>query len=269
MSTAATTPLVAQPSQARLPVVRYERIVWRRLDPERRARLGDALFAIFADYYAGFDRDAFTAHFLAREDVVVALLYGPDDRLAGFSSVRQAIYRAAGRRTSVLSAGVYVDTEFKGGRVAASFGLHEALRLKLRRPWLRVAYLGIAHTPAPYRLFTRTMGRVYPSRSARSGEPPEVVAEVMRQALADRGWPPAGDDPWVLATPMLARHPTWFERKAELRDDPDVRFFVDRVPGWADEGQALSCWIPLDLGDIVGGVVRLLKHALTGGGGRA
>ncbi len=243
----------------RQPVVRCERLIWRR-DIAGRAALGDALFSIFSTYYSGFSRDAFESLFLARQGVVLALLYGPNDCLAGFCAVRRAIYRASGRRYGVFSAGVYVDTNFKGGRVAALFGLSEALRFKLRHPWLRVAYLGLAHTPAPYRLFTQTMARVYPSR--RCGEPPADVANVMRQALAERGWPQVGEDPWVLATPMLARDSHWLRRKPHMRTDPDVRFFLDRVPGWAEQGHGMSVWLPLDLRDIVGGGLQILGQRL-------
>jgi hypothetical protein len=238
-------------------------VQWSGLDPYRRASLGDALFSIFSDYYAGFDRDDFASLFLARDDLVLGLLYGPGGRLAGFCSIRRTIYTASRRRYGVFSAGVYVDTDFKGGRVAAMFGLLEALRFKLWHPWLRVAYLGIAHTPAPYRLFTRTMARVYPSRVARSGDPPGEIAEVMRLGLADRGWPTVGLDPWVLATPMLARRSNWLERKPEMREDPDVRFFAERVPGWAERGHALAVWIPLDIRDIVGGALRVLRHGVA------
>ncbi|MCA9657270.1 MAG: hypothetical protein KC486_02920 [Myxococcales bacterium] len=268
MTTTTTVPFIGERARSRIPVVRCERLLWRRLDPGRRRALGDALYAIFADYYAGFDREAFTELFLAREGVVVALLYGADGRLAGFCSVRRAIYSAAGQRFGVFSAGVYVDTDYRGGRVAARFGLGEALRFKLSHPWLQVAYLGLAHTPAPYRLFTQTMERVYPSRAARSGEPPEVIAAVMGQALADRGWPQVGEDPCVLATPMLARRSRWFERKPELRDDPDVRFFTERVPGWAEDGHALSVWIPLDLKDIAGAALRMLRQSVALGDNR-
>jgi hypothetical protein len=268
MTTITSTSFTEERARPRLPVVRCERLLWRGLELGRRQALADVLYAIFADYYAGFDRAAFTELFLAREGVVVALLYGADGRLAGFCSVRRAIYSAAGQRFGVFSAGVYVDTDYRGGRVAARFGLREALRFKLSHPWLRVAYLGLAHTPAPYRLFAQTMGRVYPSRAGRGGEPPGVIAAVMGQALAERGWPQVGDDPCVLATPMLARRSRWFQRKPEMRDDPDVRFFTERVPGWAEEGHALSVWIPLDLRDIAGAALRLLRQSIALGDNR-
>lgn len=224
---------------------------WCGLDPDRRASLGDALFSIFSDYYAGFDREDFESLFLARDELILGLLYGPGGRLAGFCSSRRQIYTASRRRYGVLSAGFYVDTDYKGGRVAAMSGLQEALRFKLRQPWRRVVDLGFAHTPAPYRLFTRTMARVYPSRAASSGEPVEI-AEVMRMGLTDRGWPTVGLDPWVVATPRLARRSNWIERKPEMREDPDVRFFAERVPAWAERGHARCGSYPYALGWMTG-----------------
>ncbi len=239
---------------SRLPVVRCQRIRWCSLESAQRVTLGDVLFAIFRNYYGGFDRDAFESLFLARRDVVVALLFGSDGSLAGFCSVRKSVYTLS-RRYGVFSAGVYVDTCYKGGRVAAMFGLREALRFKCTHPFYHVAYLGFAHTPAPYRLFTEAMPRAYPSRG---GEPPADITAVMLRALADRGWSQVGDDPWVRATPMLAREPQWLQRKPELRSNPDVQYFIDRVPGWAQQGHALAVWMPLDLRDIAIATLRMM-----------
>lgn len=242
--------------RARLPIARRERVVWAELDPARRAPLRESLYAIFSTYYLGLDAAAFEELFLSKDDVVLGLLYGADDRLAGFCSITVSKVDTRRHRYGVLSAGVYIDTRYRGGHVAAGFGIQEALRHKLRNPRLRMGYLGLAHTPAPYRLFARTLPRIYPSRPAHSGEPPAEIAFVMQEVLRARGWPCVDGDPWVIATPMLHREPDWLERKPQMLRDPDVRYFVDRVPGWRHEGHALAVWNSLGLRDIARATLR-------------
>ncbi|MEM7156246.1 MAG: hypothetical protein AAF799_25560 [Myxococcota bacterium] len=242
--------------RGRIPVVRTVRVRWARVGPDRRLFLRGELFRIFSAYYEGFGIEAFESFFLDRQDVVLGLFYGADRQLAGFCSMRRSVVGAGGHRYGALSAGVYIDTRYRGGRVAAAFGLREAMRIKLRHPSVRLGYLGLAHTPAPYRLFCRTMPRVYPSRPDHSGEPPGDIAEVMSSMLDERGWPRLRHCPWAIATPMYHPRPDWLERKLGTPDDLDVQFFCERVPGWSRHGHALACWVPLELRDIAGASLR-------------
>lgn len=245
-------------STTRIPIVRSERIEWAKLSAARRTSLIAKLFAIFDHLYEGSDLEAFERSFFSRANVVVSLFYGADGRLGGYCSCSSSELATAAHHYVVFSAAVMIDPRYKGGHVAASFGLREALRCKLARPWVRVGYLASNHSPAPYALHVRTMPRVYPSLAEHSGEPSPEHAQLMRKVIAQRGWPVVGDDPYVVATPFRPRQGDWVGQSERMANDPHVHAYLARVPGWASEGHALVVWMPLDLDDIVRGALRLL-----------
>ena len=47
-------------------------------------------------------------------------------------------------------------------------------------------------------------------------------------------------------------------RLRRLDDDPDVRFYKELNPRFAD-GNSVLAWVPLNTPNIVGGLVRLLR----------
>ncbi|WP_224770100.1 hypothetical protein [Mycobacterium simulans] len=135
------------------------------------------------------------------------------------------------------------------------FGLREALRFKLRQPHMPLGCLVRTSSPVVYRLFARTMPRVYPNRMCRT--PPDVEA-LVRAISAGRHYTPVGESPWVVTSVAIPRDGS---RMRLLDDDPDVRFFLQLNPRFT-EGEALLFWVPLNAATIAGGLYRQVRLRL-------
>jgi hypothetical protein len=237
----------------RLPITRTRRLTFGELEPSVRQALCDELYAIYHESSDTLGREEFE-RLLFREETRVALFHGPRGELAGFSYATLHRIRTEGTEHAVFSAGVLFRLAYRGGLASALFGLTEALRFKLRNPRVPLAYLSVTSTPAPYRLFARTMNRMYPSRKA---PPPQELEGVLREVIQHRGLTPVGENPWLVRTLMKPRHTERLRASRNLQDDPDVRFFLEQNPNFAEgHGTALLVWIPLDLANVASGLAR-------------
>lgn len=74
-----------------------------------------------------------------------------------------------------------------------------------------------------------------------------------------RHYEPIGADPWVVRSDAV---PLDVSRMQKLRGDPHVRFFTAMAPRYT-EGEAVVVWIPLDVANILVGVLRLVRARLA------
>jgi len=249
------------PSRAR--IVRTWRATWFDLPAAERERLLDACYAIYREQTLTLSRDAFRHSFFSHPTTRVALYYGGDGELAGFSNLSVLTIDVDGRARAVFSAGTYIRLAYRGGDVGAIFGFTEALRQKLRAPLVPLAYLAMASNPAPYHLHTTTMPRLWP---APGKEPPAYVTSALRAVAELRGLVAVDGDPWRVQSYVQPREPERLRRSRRLAEHPSTRFFERRNPGWADPDAptALLVWMPLDLTDIVRAVGRVLLRRING-----
>jgi hypothetical protein len=231
-------------------VVRTERLQTRALTPAQRRDLGDRLYDVYLDTVRGYSREQFESELFGADDVSLALFYGDGGVLAGFSYA--SIDRVAhdGRDHAVFCAAVFFRLAYRGGTASALFGLGEALRFKLREPRTPLAYLTRGCSPASYRLLASTMPRTYPSRS--NATPPEVEA-LVRALGTRRRYVHRGENLWIVQSCATPQDPA---RLRALAKDPDAQFYVGLDPRFA-EGDALLVWMPLDVANIVGGLLQL------------
>lgn len=251
-----------EPRRRRERITRTERLTLGTLEVGARDRLVEELYAIYRESSSTLDRTRFQALFFSNPTTRVALFRSRDGTLAGFSNATLLRVKCEGREHAVFSAGVYFRLGYRGGRAAAVFGLTESLRFKLRHPLMPLAYLSMASTPAPYCLFARMGRRFYPRRDLPT--PPGIEA-LVREVSRVRGLTPISeDDPWRVKSFV---RPTDAERLASserLRDNPDALFYRFRNPGYATgEGTALLVWVPLDLANVSGALVRAAWQALA------
>lgn len=243
-----TVPLAPTP---RKKIARLERVTLRDVPPQELPPLIDRLFAIFQEFFADVDRDGFVARYLSDGSTRLALCYGDDGALVGFSAAAISRVEVGGRAHLVFSAPVLISLGYRAGAEVALFGLTEALLVKLGRPWAPLAYVAATATPASYGLFARTMTEFYPSVR---GPAPEAVVEAMEQVRRQRRLERVGESPWVVRSsrPLGAQR---LAAEGAMRDDRHAAFFREASPRWL-EGEALLVWIPLDLANIASGVFR-------------
>jgi hypothetical protein len=226
------------------------------MSPAERSALVDQTYGVYSETVGGWTRDEFEAEVISAGVVRLMLYYGADDELAGFSSAKIERVSVGARTHAVFCAFVYFRLGYRGGVSAALFGFRQAMLFRLREPRTPLAYLTRSSSPAVYRLLASNAARLYPSPQYST---PDEVEEVVRVLSERRNYVAVGENPWVVrsaATPRDAR------RLRRLESDPHVRFYTELNPRFA-EGQALLTWIPLDLTNIIVGVLRTLKGRLA------
>jgi hypothetical protein len=242
------------PEKAPRRIVGTEYLKSASLSPEQRSVVVDQFYDVYRESVRGYSREEFEAKVFGPEEFRMALCYGPRGEFAGGVCARIERFEHRGRPHAVFCASVYFRLGYRGGAASARFGLREALRFKLRQPRTSLAYLTRSSSPAAYRLLASRMPRIYPSR--KRATPAEVEALMLAHAARRPQYVPVGEDHWVVrsaATPCNA------SRLRKLERDPDVRFYLQRNPRFAD-GEALLVWLPLDVANVAGGLCRLLRE---------
>ncbi|MEE6139716.1 hypothetical protein SKC41_25730 [Mycobacterium sp. 050128] len=250
-------PSTPQPPTAAKAIVRRRYLRSQSLQPGQRAALVDRLYAIYSETMRGCTSDEFErlAVFGAGE-VRLALFYGAQDELAGFCYASTEKIEHCGRIHAALCGGMFFRPGYHGGASGALFLLREGLITKLRNPRLRVGYMTRCTTAAVYRRFALTMPRLYPSRTT----PTPAHVEALVRALGERRhYVPVGEGPWVVRGVGVPRD---VSRLRRLDHEPDVRFYAELNPGFA-EGDALVVWVHGDLADLARGFVRALRARLA------
>lgn len=242
---------------ARKRIARSIRIDVKALSELERRRLADRLYVLYADVVCGLSRVEFDAEVFGAADTRLAVYYGADGELAGFVYRRFDRLEHDGLSQAVVGAGVYFRLDYRGGAASARFGLGEALRFKLRHPRTPLAYLTRSASPAVYRLLASTMPRAYPHPQRPT---PAAIGRWVHLAHARCGYVSVADHPWVVQSIAVPIQP---ERLRRLADDPLVRHYLQVNPSFA-EGSALLVWIPLDLGNVLGGLWRLALRSVRG-----
>lgn len=237
-------------------IVRSEYLQSGSLGPAQLDDLVDTLYGIYRLSARGCTREEFAAVVFSAGDGRFVLFYGESDRCVGFSYVAFDHLQCGNVAYAVINAGVFFRPGYRGGVTAGIFGLSQALRFKLRSPRIRLAYVTRSSSPAVYRLLASTVPRIYPSR--RLSTPSEI--ETLAMMVSDRRrYEPVDADAWIVRSDAV---PLDVSRLQRISDDPDVRFYTAMVPRYG-EGEAMVVWVPLDLINILAGLLRLLRSRLA------
>ncbi|WP_241010579.1 hypothetical protein [Mycobacterium camsae] len=225
------------------------------LSAGRRAELLDRMYDVYTQTMHGHTREQFEQHLFGAGDLRLTLYRGASGEFAGFAYIGIQCVEHAGRPVAAFSAGGFFRPGYHDGGVSGmAFGLREALRFKLRRPGTALGYLARTSSPVAYRLFTRTMPRVYPSRGRPI--PPDIDA-LVRKLAAGRGYRPIGADPWIVRSDAVPRNAAGMNR---FESHPDVRFYRELNP---HHDEALLVWIPLTAVTMLGGLCRQVRLRLS------
>ena len=244
---------------ARRPIARTHHVVLGELASGERTDLCTKAHAIYATYKSGVDRVTFERTYFSDDATRVALYYGDDGVLAGFTSSTLQRVEHEGRRHAVYSALLFIDTQYKGAAAASLSCMLEALRFKLREPSTPLACMGLITSPASYRRFAVTMPTMYPTRRA---PVPAAIGALMRRTAELRGLAFVDEDRWLVRGSGAPKHPDRLRGSKTLARDPDAHFYLDQNPGFGD-GTGMLIWIPLDIVNLSGAFLRYLFRDLA------
>jgi hypothetical protein len=224
-------------------VHRTERVIWGRLPAARRAALLNDMLAIFAQSFEPMDPAVFEQSLLSVPDTQVVLCFGKNGELAGYSQTTIACFTDRGRRHAVIRMGVVFRRDYAGANRAGIPTIKRAIAYMLRHPRTRVAFVSPVISPAMYTLMLRHGIRAYPHRDRPT---PPRMHHLMGQAIKALGLTAKSEQPWIIQTGIAHRTSDWLSTARTLRDNPDVRFFEQHVPGWV-HGDGLFIWMDVSL----------------------
>ncbi|RMG07178.1 MAG: hypothetical protein D6731_24300 [Planctomycetota bacterium] len=209
------------------------------------------MYALMERYYEGCERAQFERD-LAEKQYVLRL-FDAEGGLCGFSTIQLLEFEHGGRRAvCVFSGDTVIDRACWGQkRLQRAFAAF-LLRLRLSRRG-RVYWFLISKGYKTY-LFMRHNLRSYPNHAEET--PPEVQAVLDRVARLKY---PENYDPvrGVISFAGPAQAVREVHRDLEAKDlaDPDIRFFVERNPGYA-RGDELCCLAEVTLRGVAYGLWR-------------
>ncbi len=220
-----------------------------RVDRVEALSQGDreAMFALFERYYdrvtsAQFEKD------LAGKQRVIRLFH-PDGRLVGFSTIQLIRTELGGQRLlTIFSGDTVVDRSSWGGKALQRAFTGFLLRTKLTHPRTRVFWFLISKGYKTYLLMRNNLTS-YPNFEA---ETPADVKAVLDHVATLKY--PGHYDPrrGLIVFPRSEGmvRPEFEDLSASDLRKPDIRFFVERNPGYA-EGDELCCLAEVKLRELL------------------
>lgn len=233
------------------------------LSPAQR----DAMWSVFARYYADVSRETFERD-LAEKDDVIVLSDSGDRSVQGFSTLKLYRETVGGRRClAIFSGDTIVAEAYWGQRALHRRFIRYVVTQKLRHPTLDVHWFLITKGYKTYLLLARNFPAHWPRHSAST--PPheaELLDRLARRKFGAAYKPERGVLQFERCQGRLKEGVAPIE--ATLLDDPDVRFFVQKNPGHA-KGDELCCLGRVDLTLWAAFTARLLSRAWSRTGDRA
>jgi hypothetical protein len=212
-----------------------------------RAQLSEqdivAMYALFAGYYGGTTEEMFRADLAGKTHAIVMHAEGS---LCGFSTLTliEPVPGAGPQARTIFSGDTIIHHDHWGEQSLALTFCHFAGRMKAQRPDLPLYWFLISKGYRTYRYLHLFSKQYWPS--CREDAPPEFKRVL--DALATKKFG-AFYDPTssVIRFPESRGHlrPDWAQVRSNLLERPEVRFFLDRNPNFA-EGEELACITLLD-----------------------
>ena len=240
------------------------------LEPERQRML-----ALMQLCYDNVDATRFFLDLDAKRDVIILRDVSPDvsrdassdvssdaSAIMGFSTVRIAEELCQGRRVDILFSGDTVIHPDCWGAKALQWGFLEyTLRHKLKNPWRPLYWLLLSKGYKTYLLLTNNFPTAFPRRQTN----PPAPLRSLRDKVATQWW---GSD-YDVTTEVVrfaasrdrVRHGVAALDPSTLAH-PDVAFFVDRNPRWA-EGDELVCFAEIDFALAARWLVKTVRRTVA------
>ncbi|PWF46115.1 hypothetical protein [Massilia glaciei] len=213
-----------------------------------RAQLGEqdiaAMYALFVDYYGGTSAAMFKADLAGKTHAIVLHAEG---KLCGFSTLTliEPVPGAPGPvARTIFSGDTIIHHDHWGEQSLALTFCHFAGQVKAQQPQLPLYWFLISKGYRTYRYLHLFSKQYWPSHR---GEAPPAFKQVL-DALATKKFGEFYDpQSSVIRFPESRGHlrPDWAQVRDNLLERPEVRFFLERNPRFA-EGEELACITLLD-----------------------
>jgi hypothetical protein len=249
---------------ARVPIARVEHFMLGAASPAERVKLVDDTYRISRAYFPDETHEEFERTFFSADETWVFLFFGPDEELAGFAAVSNVWVNHEDEDVACFKGMACIDSRYKLTWRSRLPVVREAVKFKLRHPWTRAGYMGMAATPSGYRLVTSSVPRVYPSRE--DGMPDSVKALILK-AMKVRGLEVVDEERLLVRAASRLAQPERIRESRGLSADPDARYFMERNPDY--EEHYMMVWAPLGFRDLARGAANMLRKHLVGDGARA
>lgn len=220
----------------------------------------EAMWRVFARYYAGIHRDTFERDLAAKQNVITLLDSG-DGSLQGFSTVEVYDQQIDGRRVvAIFSGDTIVEKEYWGQKALQTAFFVFILKTKLANPTTPLYWFLISKGYKTYLLLSRNFVEYWPRHDAAT---PAWQTKLV-DALARNKFGDAWDaDAGVLR--MDGRDGRLKQGVAPVDQSalahPDIRFFVTKNPNYV-AGDELVCVGLVDLKFALAYAAKQLRRAL-------
>lgn len=235
------------------------RIVKVRTEPVSRIGDGerDAMFELFQRYYDRVTREEFLRDLAGKQDLI--RLFDQHGQVSGFTTIQHLHTEHAGRaRLVVFSGDTVVDRECWGQKKLQVAFSRYLLGLKLRHPIRRVYWFLISKGFKTYLLMRHNLTSYPGHQGPTPSDVQALIDHVSRLKYPEHYDPERG----VIAVPEgCVVTPEAGTVTDDDRRDPDIRFFLERNPGWV-EGEELCCLAELRLPELLWSAVRYTASAL-------
>jgi len=216
-----------------------------KLDPPALRALGDDLYSVQQEIFDGVDREVFQRYVVdadAAENKILVLRDGAGAPL-GYAALHFYELEIDGQPATVLRTELGYTRALRGRNPAGRFGVSTVVGYVARNPRRLMYFLGCPVHPTTYLAAARWSPKYWP----RYDQPTPAKETALIHELAERfGLEVVGDDP-------LVRRVGWITRQTESERAywasnrrPEVRFYLDRNPGYLD-GHGLLLFAPLDM----------------------
>ena len=220
--------------------------------------VGDDMYRLFSRYYEGISRERFAADLSAKDTVILVF---DEDRICGFSTIAVLSLEHRGAPVRVVFSGdTIMDRPYWGTQVFAFAWIRQIGRIAAEAQEVPLYWLLTVKGHRTYRYLPAFGLRFVPDwRGA-----PDPVLEDLKDEVAARYFGAAyRRDSGIVRHECSLGHlaPEWAAVSAREARRPDVRYFLERNPGYA-EGDELVCLCELTPGNMRPLTRRLFQQGL-------
>ncbi len=223
--------------------------------------VGD-MFALYSRYYDGTSEQLFRRDLAEKQYVI--FLRDEQDRMQGFSTVAVTEHRFEGKPVrSFFSGDTVVDQRFWGQQTLPAAFFRLSSSIKAEAPEVPLYWFFPPMSQRTYR-YLRAFFRVF--FPAYDRETPPRVKALMDLFAGERYGDAYDADRGVIsfATPQGHMNPSLAEIPEKVRQKPDVKFFLERNPGYL-RGDALVCLAELAPTNLHRPAERLFRKGMDDG----
>ena len=202
-----------------------------------------AMYALFSRYYENVPAGRFAEDLRSKDRVI--LVGGADGSIVGFSTIAVHELAAGGRPVRVVFSGdTIIDHRHWGSQTFAFAWVREIGRIKAEAPELPLYWLLISKGYRTYRYLNAFALTFTPDWHGDDHPDLDRIRHEIAAQLFGADYDPATG---VISFAETRGHlaPRWAALSEQERARPDVRFFLERNPGFA-RGDELVCLCSLE-----------------------